>query len=232
MSEENKVEAPEHGAPEPVPEPAPVPAANPQDELANAIKNIESKIGTPKQEDPYSLDGTTDTDIGTDPISLGSTPTEPVDTSDSNVLAERIEQLEADNRRLKTRSSLNELEEWIKENRPDAFMPSVKRAIRNGSSVEVIKGIASASHNDVERGKKMLMDELGADLKTIKNSVGIKFEAQAKEQFGGPPVGEQAAGGMDIKQFLEKIKTMDGPAAEKLMGSVKLGERNPYKGQR
>lgn len=230
MSEQEAQETPtaptgeESAPPEPTPEVEPVS----KEDLATAIKNIENKIGTPKADDPYSLEDTIEEDFGTTPTPLEETPT---DSKSDNPQEQRIAQLEAENRRLATRSNLNELEQWIKDNRPNAFMPSVRRAIRNGSTIDIIKGIASASHNDVERGKKMFMEELGADLSTIKKAANIKFEETAAEQFGGPPVGEPAEGGIDIKEFMEKIKTMDGPAADALMKKVKLGDRNPFKGQ-
>jgi len=227
MSDETNVEPtpPAEGT-----EPAPVEPASKED-LAAAIKNIENKIGVPAEPDPYSLSGEEPEDFGTETRPLGDTPTKPVDSSDAGALKERLDQLEAENRRLSTRSNLNELESWIKDNRPNAFMPSVKRAIRNGSSMEVIKGIASASHNDVERGKKMLMEELGADLSVIKKAANIKFETNAAEQFGGtPPAGEPGEGGMDIKEYMEKIQSMSGADAEKLMEKVKLSDRNPMKG--
>ena len=210
-------------------EPAPVT----KEDLASAIKSIETKIGTPKAEDPYSLEGEVPPeDFSGDAGPLGDTPTDESKPGTKDALQKRVEELESDNRRLTTRSNLNELEQWIKEHQPNAFMPSIKRAVRNGSSIEVIKGIAAASNADVERGKKMLMDELGADLETIKKAANIKFEETAGKVYGqsGPPSGEQATGGMDIREYLEKIKTMNPADAEALMDQVKLGDRNPLKG--
>lgn len=165
-------------------------------------------------------------DYGVDAPQSSRSHTEPAQASTENTTdAGHIQEIENLKRQLADRdvrdavtSSLGK----IKESFPNAYEPSVQRAIRQGANADQIERIAKASHSDYERGKREAWAEAKVELAKVRDTATQTAEADVQQAWGTPasstPIG--GAGKMSYEE-LRTIANKPGVTPQELAEAEK-----------
>lgn len=187
--------------------------------MANVDKQLEEASRAEDPIDEYGVDATVATE--SDKASAGDEK-----TSWKQKALDLEEQLKAS----QTRSQVTEVVAKVEKDYPDAYKPTVQRAIRGGASPDNIERIAKASHMDFQRGKKQALEGLKSELSAIKENAANEAKQEVKTAWGqNTPAGGHATGGkkMSPAEFSTWMKNKSSAQIEDAMRNrVQWGEDN------
>jgi len=154
---------------------------------ADAALDAEFKNAEESQPDPVDLYGVDSIDDG---LESSDEPDVEPDTDSVEYWKAQAKKEKVRAQRAETNSRLREAVVSINEKYPNAYKPSIDRAIRLGRSIETIEGIAKASHSDVERGRALGQREALSKSKAIISDLKKRLEesnvSNAKNAWGKP----------------------------------------------
>lgn len=158
----------------------------------------------------------------------------PDNDSGDEVVSWKRRALEAERRAesVETRGKVREVMDRVNQAYPNAYRPTVDRAIRQGASPEAIEARAKASHSDFNRGYAAAMGKAKAEIATYRESATQEAEAEVRGAWGNPPsvhTGVQGGQMLTPDEYMAAIKKPGITDAEvdRLFNQTKWGASGP-----